>query len=309
MATSEGAGDMQANGSRRTMLAIAATFVLVFLVALGSNRVLAASRGPGKLLNGGALFGDVALILLVLGTGVLVLLVLALWGALPRRKQDDQNVREYPSVPWWQKLLVITLALAPLAGLVTAVVLLVLSGHQAQGLPTPPTTRTGNSRSTSPSSQPSGHTSGLAVHWWILAAVAASLLLATLVWLRLRSARTKVGAEPAEARQIAALRAAVQDSLDDLEREPDARRAVVRAYTNMERALAEHGAGRKPFEAPLEYLERALREVRVSRTLASRLTELFQRARFSEHSIGGAMKREAIGALVAIRHELQAADR
>ena len=55
-----------------------------------------------------------------------------------------------------------------------------------------------------------------------------------------------------------ALAAALDESLDDLRADPDLRRAIVAAYARMETALAAAGLPRRPAEAPLEYLERAL---------------------------------------------------
>ena len=47
---------------------------------------------------------------------------------------------------------------------------------------------------------------------------------------------------------------------------------MIRAYTGMERTLARQGLGRRPFEAPLEYLARTLVALRVSRSAGERLT-------------------------------------
>jgi len=55
-----------------------------------------------------------------------------------------------------------------------------------------------------------------------------------------------------------ALIAALDDSLDDLRDEPDARRAVIAAYARMEGALAYEGLARRKAEAPREYLARTL---------------------------------------------------
>ena len=52
---------------------------------------------------------------------------------------------------------------------------------------------------------------------------------------------------------------AVGDSIDQIERDPDARRAIIRAYARMEHAFDDAGIPRRPYEAPFEYLGRALR--------------------------------------------------
>jgi uncharacterized membrane protein HdeD (DUF308 family) len=104
-----------------------------------------------------------------------------------------------------------------------------------------------------------------------------------------------------------ALSAALDESLDDLRAERDARRAVIAAYARMESTLGRHGLPRRPFEAPLEYLARVLHELRVRSGAVLALTELFERAKFSRHEIDAEMKDEAIGALIAVQNDLKAA--
>ena len=98
----------------------------------------------------------------------------------------------------------------------------------------------------------------------------------------------------------------LEETLDDLYNERDPRRAVIAAYARMERALAAYGLARRQSEAPLEYLERALEELHASASSASRLTRLFEWARFSHHPVEPGMKEEAIEALEAVRAELSA---
>jgi hypothetical protein len=102
-----------------------------------------------------------------------------------------------------------------------------------------------------------------------------------------------------------ALAAALDESLDDLRSDPDVRRAIIAAYARMERALAYAGLPRAPAEAPYEYLERSLVELDTSSDGARRLTDLFERAKFSHHEPAESMRDEAIDALVAVRDELR----
>jgi len=103
------------------------------------------------------------------------------------------------------------------------------------------------------------------------------------------------------------LAAAVDESLDDLRAEPDPRRAVIAAYARLERVLAAHRLPRRPAEAPLEYLARMLDDLSVSPDAARRLTDLFERAKFSQHAVGTEMKEDAISALETVRDDLLAA--
>ena len=89
----------------------------------------------------------------------------------------------------------------------------------------------------------------------------------------------------------------LNETLDELELDPDPRRAVIQAYVRMEAVLGAHGHARLPHEAPLEYLARVLRELDVRAEAAHALTELFERARFSHHEIDAAMRAEAIASL------------
>lgn len=103
----------------------------------------------------------------------------------------------------------------------------------------------------------------------------------------------------------AAVSAALDESLDDLRSEPDLRKAIIAAYARMERALAAVGLPRRPSEAPLEYVERALGELETSAGAVRRLADLFEWARFSQHEPRPAMRDEAIDALVTLRDELR----
>jgi hypothetical protein len=140
-------------------------------------------------------------------------------------------------------------------------------------------------------------------NWWIAGAVGGLLLLSG-TWLLVRRrplSPLQTGESVADAlSQVAAA------SIDDLRREGDPRKAVIAAYVNMERVLAQHGLPRLRAEAPFEYLARILRQLEVSESSVHRLTELFEYAKFSTHDIDAEMKEQAIGAFAALRDELRA---
>jgi hypothetical protein len=110
---------------------------------------------------------------------------------------------------------------------------------------------------------------------------------------------------PLHQRRRSAVTRALDDSIDDLRRDPDLRRAIVAAYARMEMALAHVGLPRSPAEAPYEYLQRSLVELDAGGEAARRLTDLFQRAKFSHHEPAESMRDEAIDALVAVRDDLR----
>jgi hypothetical protein len=92
----------------------------------------------------------------------------------------------------------------------------------------------------------------------------------------------------------------------DLEDEPDPRRAVIAAWIRMERGLAAAGLPRQAAEAPLEYVARALERASVQPASVRRLADLFERAKFSQHTIDEGMRAAAIEAVSTIRAELEA---
>jgi hypothetical protein len=141
--------------------------------------------------------------------------------------------------------------------------------------------------------------------WWLAVLAAGGAVTAVVVWRRRRRPQPwVVGTPDVVAEQLSEV---LTETLDDLSLERDPRRAVIRAYARMEAVLASHGLPRAPHETPLEYLARVLRELNVGAEAAHALTELFERAKFSQHEIDVAMKEEAIAALVRVRDDLQAA--
>lgn len=142
--------------------------------------------------------------------------------------------------------------------------------------------------------------------------VAIPLLLAlaatAFVLYRRRKARLRGGKLPRDRSGLAEeLATEIGDAIDDLQAEPDARRAVIAAYARMEGALGRHGLRRRPSETPYEYLARVLLDLRAPAQAVRRLTDAFERAKFSHHPIDAARKREAIAALVAVRDGLREA--
>lgn len=132
-------------------------------------------------------------------------------------------------------------------------------------------------------------------------AAVALIIAAVVVAIVVRRSRGRVRA-PAEEPNAVVL--ALDESLDDLRREPDVRRAIIACYARMERAFARDGRGRRGHEAPLEFLARVLE--RVAREPGEVLTELFECARFSVEPLGEQDKRNAIAALEALRAETAA---
>ncbi len=145
---------------------------------------------------------------------------------------------------------------------------------------------------------------------WVAAGITVALILLALGawWYAGRARKLARGELGSPEDQLATdLAAAMDESLWDLRAEQDPRRAVIAAYARLERVLAAHRLPRRPAEAPLEYLARMLSDLSVSPDAARRLTNLFERAKFSQHAVGTEMKEEAISALETVRDDLLAA--
>ena len=100
----------------------------------------------------------------------------------------------------------------------------------------------------------------------------------------------------------------ISDAIDDLESEPDARKAVIAAYARMEGVFGRHGLRRQMSETATEYLQRILLGLTTRVEAVGRLTGLFEQAKFSDHPIDGHMKQDAIDSLRLIRDDLRVAE-
>jgi hypothetical protein len=264
------------------LLAVTAAALLA-LVAIG------AARGPlGRGAGRPAYPADlVASLLLLLVVAVVAALVLALVVLVPDQRMRPPRGRRYS---WLSVLL-------PLA-LVAAVWLfrepLGLLGELGQGaaaastLPVPGAPEPAVTP-TRPGALP------------LLVAGAAVVAMIAIVAAGLVADRRRRGPPRTPAERLVEL---LDDTLDDIEREPDPRLAVIAAWARMERGLAAAGLPRQAAEAPFEYAGRALAAARVRPAFVHRLTELFERAKFSRHAIDQAMRDEAVAALRAVRSDL-----
>lgn len=92
----------------------------------------------------------------------------------------------------------------------------------------------------------------------------------------------------------------------DPSEEADPRRAVVAAYLAMLHAAGEAGCLRRPEVTPSEFLDSLLASLGVSPSSASRLTALFERARYSSLPVDESLRSSAIDALQQVRSEMTA---
>jgi hypothetical protein len=286
---------MEGQRAWRPLLAIGSLLTLVGIVA-----VAAAGRAPSAgearpSAHAPTLIADylATLAMLVLPAGVIVVI----WVALLRKSYRQQQ----PSRSWAGGLR----ALISSTAVVAAVLIIVTHGPEwlrpddSRSKPVAAKTTKDKAKG-SPAQkeyQPQFRWLPMIVVGSLIAGIGGSMAV-----LAVRRRREELASVPIQATLSEVLSA----TLDDLHREQDPRKAVIGAYARMVETLAARGVPRRESEAPHEYLARVLDVVRASKQSASRLTSLFERARFSPHEIDLGMKEEAIEALTGLRAELEA---
>lgn len=89
-----------------------------------------------------------------------------------------------------------------------------------------------------------------------------------------------------------------------LQQGTDPRSSVIRAYSQLEDALAAHGESRLAAETPMEHIRRALAHLNIDTEPVLQLARLYEVARFSDHAISIDDQRRAIDRLSRVRHDL-----
>ncbi len=291
------------SGARKLLLSGAALTALLAFVAIASHAHRPGGGSGGGSAHSPTLVGDylatIALIIMPIGA------VLVVWGLANRRKQAALTGR----TSWRRNLIA--------AGVISALlIVLVVTAENRQGRARRPAVgptqgailgaplgakgpRKAVKVDTAPPHRP---------RWqWLPVLVLGSLLLGIVVTAGAAAAHARRNRETLdeEAQLARALDEVLADSLDDLRAEHDPRRAVIRAYARMEKTFAAYGVPREEHETPLEYVARVLDSLRVSSFAVRRLVQLFERAKFSPHTIESSMKYDAIEALAGLRAELE----
>ena len=229
------------------------------------------------------------LVLATISAGFVV--SLGLMAAARARARRERRRSHALRMPLLQRPLFAALIAAAIAAPVLMVAVPYRSGRHQQAR-TPPATQTVQRRT------PPAPVRRDRLHWPSLAATAAGAAVALLVLaliVRGEVRRSSRGREEAE------LAVAIDAGIEALESETDPRRGVIRAYAAMERALRERGLPRNVAETPVEYLTRLLKEVEEGAGAATRLTSLYEDAKFSSHEIDEAMRQDALAALREVR--------
>jgi hypothetical protein len=206
-----------------------------------------------------------------------------------RRLEADNDLveryRRFLAMPWWMQVL---LRLVPILPLIAVVSILVYAwpGLEESFLAFSRRILTPLSDGEAP--VPAIPVVSLPWLGWLLGLVGlvaglASLALAVVLLFAERIAdwlerRNRVAtAEP--------LREAVEESLEDLAGEPDARIAIIRCYRRFERFAAQARVPRAPWQTSSEFVLEALSRLALPRAPVEQLTRLFELARFSDHPL------------------------
>jgi hypothetical protein len=142
---------------------------------------------------------------------------------------------------------------------------------------------------------------------WIPVLVILGLIAASVAAFSIASRRRRRALGEKDIAVAEQLAEVLDETLDDLRAEPDARRAVIAAYARLERSFAAAGVPRRAEETAVEFVPRALEGLEVDPAAVRTLTDLFTTAKFSQHPVDEGMKLDAISALERIRDDLRAA--
>jgi hypothetical protein len=282
----------------RALLLAAAAVVLLGLVAVAAGGYRLGGSGSAQP-SPYAVDTLLSLILAVYAVGAVTLVAGTIWASFERRKNETPAVRRRRTIR----------SVIVLLGLLALLLVLGPRFHwHFRHIGRPPSAtalaRSAPGGRAAPKHGPKQHQARFRLLPFLVALGAAGAAFGALYVAEHRRRRRL----PPEAAVTDELLGALDQTLEELRAETDPRRAVIAAYARMERVLAVRGIPRHRSEAPHEYLGRVLADLTHGGRAARRLTSLFERARFSPHEVGSAMKDDAIAAFEALQAELAAAE-
>ena len=245
---------------------------------------------------------------LLVASGIVLLLAWAFMmvAARSRRKPDEEpesDTRRH--WPWWRQVLAQLVLLAPIVA--TVLVLWLDGGRLAAAVLALGQAFFGGS-GLAPDGAADGPVISLPwVGWSVgLLALAAALLTLAVALLIVFSDRLVAWWLARHRRGDAADMAQVVDeSLGDLDADADPRAAIIRCYRRFEQVAARARVRREPWQTADEFLRDLLRRLDVPDVAVTRLTRLFEMARFSEHPLGPTERELARACLAEIRVTLE----
>ena len=222
-----------------------------------------------------------------------------------RRREEVEREEEPSKLPWWLQAILRALPLVPLL----AILVVFSFGWQYVESSLLAWSRFVMFAGSDPGA-PQPEIPVLSLPWlgWLaglllLLAGLATLAVALLLLFAERIARWWERRNAREAAQP--LSEAVQEGLEDLATEPDARTAIIKCYRRFERVAARARVVRAPWQTPDEFMREVLRRLVLPHRAVDRLTRLFELARFSAHPLGPEERDTARACLEDIRSELE----
>lgn len=244
--------------------------------------------------------GEYLLVALVVVSAITAIL-LAVKARSERPLDEESRYFRWLRAPWWIRVAV------TIAGIVVIVIAVMLVVRAGVDLPSALSGLVGDAPPAgSDAPRAPGEAGGTNLVGWlatIVFAMAVTLVLALLFILITPegSIADLAGVDPTD--EVAD---SVELGLADLTTIANPRAAVLACYRTMTIAFRRAGVQERPSDTPFEFLERALVARRVDHDCARRLTELFERARFSNHTIDETTRREALSALNTVQNQLEA---
>ncbi|MGH2826729.1 MAG: DUF4129 domain-containing protein [Actinomycetota bacterium] len=292
------------SGRARPAIAAGIAMVLLIGVALATPGGFAlvesvATRPFRSELPAAAEYLLIALFVLSTVTAVLI----AIRARRSRPLDKDSRLFKWLRAPWWVRALAMLLAFAVFAGLLSLVIRADLDlPNVLRGL-------VGDAPPEGPDAvPPPGEGGGTTLVGWLATLVfgmAVALVLSLLLVLIMPEPGAIAGLASTPDDDVDEVAGGVELGLADLTSIDDPRAAVLACYLTMTTAFGRAGVIHRPSDTPFELLERALLARHVDGRSARRLTELFERAKFSHHQVDESTRREALGALRAVQRELE----
>lgn len=272
---------------RRRILGLAtiglAVFGLLTLTALGSRSLPGTTRSVALSWT----VDVIEMIQVAIGVTIVAAVVWSLIASWRIKHEEDKPQRK--SLPRRQSSLAV---LAVLAALAVLVYLIPKRAPRVLEEPTPP--ELSFSRVDFLPMEEVG------AAWPLLALIAMAVIAGFAI-----SVLTRAQPDPEPDPDAAALLAdSLSDALAALDWSDDPRSVIIKAYHDIETALADAGMPRLASEAPREYLQRVLSSLGVEADSITRLTTLFELARFSEQDVGAAEVDDAQAALQSVLADL-----
>jgi hypothetical protein len=295
----------QARRAPRPAAIVAGAGLLLSLVALLETRPGLGSDTPSVRLT----FTVPEVLILVSAAVVALAGLVVLLAARRRRTRGDETPEPARQpVPWWGRMLA---EIGPVLSLLVVAAVLWLDGGRAAGA----LLALGRALFSPPDGLPPGAAEGPVVSlpwlgWAIgLLEVAVALMILALALVLLFAERIAAWwLARTKADEAVEFSEAVDEGLDDLADEPDARRGILACYRRFEQAAARARVRRAPWQTAEEFMRDVQSRLPLPGLAVERLTWLFEVARFSHHPVRSVERDLARTCLADIRAALERRD-